>query len=264
MLSQTEIDHAAQRLFDEAQARQSRSRMPEADKGSIDDAYSVQEALHKLLQKNGFGNIVGYKIALTSKAMQTMCGVDHPLAGAIFSSVVHPSPARLPLARFIKLGVEFETAVRVSADLPASAGPHTRASVAEAISACMPAFELVEDRNADYKNLDAFGLIADNCWNGGIVLGQPVTDWQTLDLVNATTRLWLNGAAAGEGKTGDAMGHPFEVVAWVANLLNQRGKMLQKDMIVMTGSSITTKFPQAGDELRFSIDGMGEVALELQ
>jgi 2-keto-4-pentenoate hydratase len=33
-------------------------------------------------------------------------------------------------------------------------------------------------------------------------------------------------------------------------------------MIVMTGSSITTKFPEPGDRVRFAIDGLGEVALE--
>ena len=31
---------------------------------------------------------------------------------------------------------------------------------------------------------------------------------------------------------------------------------------VMTGSSITTKFPGPGDRVRFAIDGLGEVSLE--
>jgi 2-keto-4-pentenoate hydratase len=237
--------------------------MAEAADGTIDDAYRIQEALCELLIQDGQGEVAGYKIALTSQAMQQMCGVDHPLAGVILSSLVHRSPAQLPISRFVRLGVEFEVAVELGADLPDAAGPHTRASVAAAVAACMPAFELVEDRNADYANLDAFGLIADNCWNGGNVLGAPVSDWQRLDLENTPTRLWINDEPAGEGRTGDAMGHPFEVVAWVANLLNRRGKQLERGMIVMTGSSITTKFPAAGDVLRFAIDGMGEVELEL-
>jgi 2-keto-4-pentenoate hydratase len=52
-------------------------------------------------------------------------------------------------------------------------------------------------------------------------------------------------------------------VAWLANLLNGRGRMLARDMIVMTGSSITTRFPAPGDRVRFAIDGLGEVALEV-
>jgi 2-keto-4-pentenoate hydratase len=125
----------------------------------------------------------------------------------------------------------------------------------------VPAFELVEDGNADYKQLDAFTLIAQNTWNGGVVLG-PGSDWRALDLENAVTRCWINDRPEGQGKTGDAMGHPFEAVAWLANLLNRRGRALERDMIVMTGSSITTKFPAPGDRVRFVIDGLGETTLE--
>jgi hypothetical protein len=34
-------------------------------------------------------------------------------------------------------------------------------------------------------------------------------------------------------------------------------------MIVMTGSSITTKFPAPGDRVRFAIDGLGEAVLDI-
>ena len=97
----------------------------------LDDAYRVQDALHRIMAKAGRGEIAGWKIALTSKAMQQMTGVDQPAAGAIFSSVVHPSPHRLGLAAYHHLGVEFEVAVRLGDDLPASGGPWTRASVGE-------------------------------------------------------------------------------------------------------------------------------------
>src|SRR5688572_6275690 len=125
----------------------------------------------------GRGAIAGWKIALTSKAMQQMTGVDQPAAGAIFSKVVFPSPARLDLGAYHHLGVEFEVAVRLGADLPASGGPWTRASVAGRVAACLPAFELVEDGEADYTTLDAFTLVAQNTWNGGVVLGTPLVDW---------------------------------------------------------------------------------------
>ena len=229
----------------------------------LDDAYRVQNALHRLMTESGRGQIVGWKIAVTSKAMQQMTGVDRPVAGAIFSSVVLATGARVDLAAYHHLGVEFEVAVRLGADLPASDGPWTRASVAGKVASCVPAFELVEDGDADYKNLDAFTLVAQNTWNGGVVLGAPVTSWQNADLETAVTRCWINDASAGQGKAGDALGHPFEAVAWLANLLNSQGRMLGRDMIVMTGSSITTKFPSPGDRVRFAVEGLGEVTLEI-
>jgi 2-keto-4-pentenoate hydratase len=228
---------------------------------ALDDAYRIQDALHGLMAGAGRGEIVGWKIALTSKAMQEMTGVDQPAAGAIFSSVVHASPARVALGDYHHLGVEFEVAVRLGDDLPAAGGPWTRASVAPRVAEAVPAFELVEDGDADYKTLDAFTLIAQNTWNGGVVVGTPQPGWRGVDLTSAVTRCWINDAPAGQGKAGDAMGHPFEAVSWVANLLNRRGRLLRRDMLVMTGSSITTKFPVPGDRVRFAVDGLGEIAL---
>src|SRR5712691_11785574 len=112
----------------------------------LEDAYRVQDALHRIMVAAGRGDIAGWKIALTSRAMQQMTGVDQPAAGAIFPKVVHASPARIDLAAYHHLGVESEVAVRLGDDLPARGGPWTRESVAGRVAACLPAFELVEGR----------------------------------------------------------------------------------------------------------------------
>jgi 2-keto-4-pentenoate hydratase len=264
MMERKTINALAEALFAEHGAAKPYHAFEESIRsGSLADAYRIQEALLKRMMEAGQGELAGYKIALTSRAMQQLCGVDQPLIGAVLSKVIHQSPAKLNIAKFQHLGVEFEVAVKLGADLPAASAPHTRESVAPAIAACMASFELIEDRHADYRKLDAFTLVADNCWNGGVVLGTPISDWHTVDLVNAHTRLRINGEPAGEGRVGDAMGHPFEAVAWLANLLNQQDKMLEREMIVMTGSSITTKFPNAGDCLSLLIEGLGDVRLEL-
>ena len=263
MLTDATIDAAARACFEMHRTRARYRPLDAAVRAApLDEAYRIQDALHRLMAEAGRGDLAGWKIALTSKAMQQMTGVDQPAAGAIFSNVVLPSPARIDLAAYHHLGVEFEVAVRLAEALPASGGPWTRASVAGRVAACLPAFELVEDGCADYKTLDAFTLIAQNTWNGGVVLGAPAADWRGVDLEAAVTRCWINDRPEGQGKTGDALGHPFEAVAWLANLLNRRGRLLDRDMIVMTGSSITTKFPAPGDRVRFAIDGLGEVALE--
>jgi len=264
MLTPETIDSTARAYLE---ARRSRARYLPLDaavrSAPLDEAYRIQDALHRLMADAGLGEIAGWKIALTSKAMQQMTGVDQPAAGAIFSKVVFPSPTRIELTAYHHLGVEFEVAVRLADDLPAGGAPWTRATIGNRVAACMPAFELVEDGDADYKTLDAFTLVAQNAWNGGVVLGSPVTEWRGVDLEGSVTRCWINDAPGGQGKTGDALGHPFEAVAWLANLLNGRGGMIRRGMIVMTGSSITTKFPAPGDRVRFAIDGLGEVALEV-
>src|SRR5262249_60880667 len=121
MLTPETIDATARASFEVHRAR-ARYRPLDASvrKAPLDDAYRIQDALHRLMIEAGRGEIAGWKIALTSKAMQQMTGVDQPAAGAIFSKVVHPSPARLGVAAYPPLGVECEVAIPLGGALPAS------------------------------------------------------------------------------------------------------------------------------------------------
>ena len=264
MPNASKIKAAAEALFADQTAREPYSPLSAGLRpNDLAQAYAAQDEFHKLVAAAGRGPLVGYKIALTSAAMQRMAGFDQPCAGALFADTVYPSPARLKRANYLHLGVECEMAVRLAADLPAAGAPYVRDKVAEAVADCLPAFELIEDRNADYGQLDALSLVVENCWNAGVVLGAATADWRDLDLVNAVATLDFNGETVDRGRTGDAMGHPFEVVAWLANHLAGRGRQLEAGMIVMTGSVVTTKFPTAGDSARFAIEGLGEVNLHI-
>ncbi len=264
MTDDATIDALAHRLFQEHRERRPYRALTDVlDPTDLDAAYRVQAALHRLLLADGRGPIAGHKIALTSRAMQELCGVDRPLAGAVFAAATHRSPATLRAADFVHLGIECEIAVELGADLGPDGAPYDRAAVARQVTACRPAFELIEDWGADYGAIDAASLAGDNCWNGGVVLGAARSDWQDLDLTAATTRLWLNGEAVGEGVSGDAMGHPYEAVAWLANLRAEQGETLRAGSFVMTGSTITTRFPGPGDHCRFEVEGLGDVELTL-
>ena len=227
---------------------------------TLENAYLVQDSFIDLMIERG-EQIVGWKVALTSKAMQEFCGVDHPLAGAVFASRVHPSPFQVSLDDHRHLGLECEIAVKLGTDLDLKDSPHTTESIRSAIDKCYPAFELIEDRDADYDQLNPFDSVSENAWNAGVVLGSPFVSWQDLDLVNTPTVLEVKGEVLGSGQTGDALGHPFEAVAWLANHLNGRGRSLRAGEFVMTGSTVITYFPQVADQVKFSVGGHGSVEL---
>jgi len=79
----------------------------------LDDAYRIQDALHRLMAEAGRGEIVGWKIALTSKAMQQMTGVDQPAAGVHARHRRHRFLERAPRLR--------DDAARAAPGRPASA-----------------------------------------------------------------------------------------------------------------------------------------------
>lgn len=264
-MEQTDVERVARDIFEANRRRATFRPLGAGDMpGSLDAAYRIQDEVFRLYQtEDGAGPLGGHKIALTSRAVQELCGVDTPAYGAVFAGIIRRSPAVLSAADFVHLGLEFEVAIEIGRDAPAAGAPYDRESIAPFVAACMPAFELIEDRGADYSALDAESIIADRCWCGGVVLGRPVENDGGLDLAAAPVSLSWNGEIVDEAVAGASMGHPFEGLAWVANHLAARGRALAKGEIVIAGSALKTRFPEVGDEIRYTIDGLGETMVRI-
>jgi 2-keto-4-pentenoate hydratase len=182
--------------------------------GSIADAYAVQRDYVRLQMQTRHAGTAGYKIGLTSKRMQEMCGIDSPIAGVVLADRVHASGVALKTLSYGRLGLEFEIAVRLGRDLVPEGVPSLD-EVASAVDAVCPAVEIVDDRRADYRALDVLSLIADNSWNAGIVLGDFVQAWP--DHATVEGQVFVDGNALDRGLGGDVLGHPFHPVAWLAS-----------------------------------------------
>src|SRR5262249_32332316 len=96
---------------------------------SLSDAYDIQDRFVALLRAE-HGHAVGYKVALTSAAMQKFCGIDHPLSGVVFAKRVHKSGVSVRRADYGRLGVEFEVVVRIKSDVPVTTRPYTAETIA--------------------------------------------------------------------------------------------------------------------------------------
>jgi len=248
----------AARFIDEAHRTRARYRnLPEAiSPGTIAEAYAAQTALVDLWGPR-LGPVAGLKIATTTKVMQELMGIGHPCMGIIFAKRVLASPATIARADYVNVRIECELAVRLGRDLAAAGAPYTRESVRAAVIEIMAAFELIEDRHADYKTSRALSLIADNAWNGGIVLGQPTPLPAAPDLDGIRGALRSNGKEIASGKTDDPLG----ALAWLANQAAECGRLLAAGMVVITGSVIPTVDIAVGERLDFALDGVGEASL---
>ncbi len=263
-MSDFDADAAARALF--AQHRQGTPGVPLAGDLHPPDlaaAYRVQDRLQGLYTAAGAGSVAAWKVALTTPVMQRLVGVDHPCEGGIFESRMHLSPHAAAHGDFVNVGVESEIAVRLNGDLGADGAPWDRDSVRERVAACMAAIEIVDDRAYDYKKVDAEILVADNALNAGCVLGREVADWQDLDLAALAGRMRIDGAVIAEGHGADVLGHPLEALAWLANSLIARGKILRTGDRVLLGSVVKTYWPKRGETVTTEIDGLGEAVLRL-
>lgn len=225
-------------------------------------AYAIQHALHGLLTQAGLGPIAGHKIGCTTQVMQRFLGIDSPCAGSVFAKTVYRDTARLQHSAFLHVGVECEIVVMLDSDLPATKAPFTRDSVAAAVGSVAVGMEIVDDRYENYRTMDTPTLIADDFFDAGCVLGNPIRDWRTLDIAALSGRTLINGVEVGRGRGADVMGHPFVALAWLANALAARGEFLKKDEFVFTGSVVETRWVAAGDTVIVAVDQLGEARAE--
>jgi 2-keto-4-pentenoate hydratase len=261
MMEETAARRAAETLFAEHKAGVLFKPLgPPDGPAAISDAYDIQDQFVSLLRPQ-HGDAVGYKVGLTSAAMQTFCRIDHPIAGVVLAKRVHRSETTVRLADFGRLGLEFEIAVRIKSDVAAGEKPHTASTIRPYVDGVCAAIELVDDRSADYTNLDLGSLVADNSWNAGIVLSDFAAAWPDLEAVLG--KATQDALPIGEGYGRDILGHPFNSVAWLANHLAFRGEGLKAGQVVMTGSVMKTVFPSDSASYRFVIEGIGAVDIHV-
>lgn len=257
---------AAQFLLDGHRDRATFAPLPaELLPASVADAYAMQDVFTARKAAQLDTTIAGYKIALTTPTMRAFTGFNDSIGGTLLAAQVLRSPARIVARDYVRLIVESEIAFEMGADADIRAKPYDRESIAPLVSAVMPAFEIADDRAANYDHLAAniLSLIVDNAWNEGAVLGAPVHDWQRIDLAGVRGAVSINGKPSGEGFGRDVLGHPLEALAWIANRLIERGRALLRGQVVITGSLVVSKFLQPGDTVSFALNSIGAVELQV-
>lgn len=257
MAGMTELDHlaAGEALL---HAEMTGSQIPLLSQRfaqmDLDDAYAVQDHVVALREKAGFKR-VGWKIGLTSRAMQEALQITTPDSGVLFDDMVFANGATIPKGRFIQPRVEAEIAFVLKSDLKGDS--LSREDVLAATDYVAPALELLDTRiqrmdpqtKAIRKVTDT---ISDNAANGGIVLGDQRFDASTTDLRWMGCILSRDGVVEETGLGAGVLNDPVEGIIWLARRIAQYGKGLSAGDIVLSGSFIRPVEATPGS--RFSAD----------
>lgn len=228
----------------------------------LTSAYRAQERVVERLRARHGGMVVGYKIACTSALAQRMLKVDAPVYGRLISSHVFTSPTHLKASNFNLRGIEAEFAFELAQDVPASGVPYTADTIAAFVGAACPSIEIVDHRLGGWDRFDAFSLIADNAIHGAWVAGPHTRDWRHLDLAAHEVRVIVNGEPKHQGRGQNALGHPLNALAWLANELSQQGRILKQGEHVTTGVCTDVVYlAKAGDTVQADFGVLGQVQI---
>jgi 2-keto-4-pentenoate hydratase len=198
------------------------------------EAYAIQDRMAELIG----GDVAGWKVGATVRAVQVFEGHDGPLPGRIFADRLFDSPAKIPAKLLRGVKVECEFAFRLTRELPPGSGPVTRAEIADALT-FHPAFELAGSRYAPgtgNRAATTFDGVADNGSGGAAVLGAAVVDWHTLPFDTMEIDARIDDSPPIQIYTGAYRRDPAVITAETFSDLRARGVPLPVGTCVLTGS----------------------------
>ncbi|ANL69816.1 2-oxo-hepta-3-ene-1,7-dioic acid hydratase (plasmid) [Rhizobium phaseoli] len=264
MLTSNDIEQAALNL-DEAERTRVQTGLLSLKhpQMTMDDAYAVQSAWVKKKIARG-RKPIGWKIGLTSKAMQYALNIDIPDSGVLFDDMVFEDGATVPADRFIQPRIEAEIAFVMKAPLK---GPGISIfDVLNATDYVTPAIEILDTRilRVDPETKKARTIvdtISDNAANAGIVTGGRAVRVDEIDMRWMGAIVSRNAEVEETGLGAGVLNQPARGVAWLANRLAQYGDGIEAGQIVLAGSFIRPIEARHGDTIHADFGPYGSVGL---
>lgn len=230
---------------------------------TLDDAYAVQAEVVAQKQAAGARGI-GWKIGLTSRAMQQALNIKTPDSGVLLDDMLFHTGDTVPAGRFIQPRVEAEIAFVMKRDVQGAAS--TRDDIIAATDYVAPALEILDTRvlrqdPATGKARIIFDTVSDNAANAGVVLGAQKHDIAAVDLRWVGAILKADGVVEETGLGAGVLDDPVTSVLWLVHRLAQYGAGMSAGDIVLSGSFIRPLETPPGTKVEADFGGFGHVDL---
>jgi len=227
---------------------------------TVTDAYHVQ--LQVVKQKLEAGrHIIGKKVGLTSKAMQTMLNVNEPDYGHLLDDMEVQDQSIVKANEMIAPRIEAEIGFILDRDLK---GPDvTFLDVLLATKYIVPTLEIIDSRIADWK-IKLIDTVADNGSSAKVVIGKKKTSIDNIDLRDLGMILFKNGEQVATGAGAAALGHPAHAIAWLANKLSEFDISLKAGEIILPGALSGAVQVKAGDHIEARFGSIGSVSVAFE
>lgn len=228
---------------------------------SREDGYRIATEIAQIRGED----VLGWKIAATSKAGQAHINVDGPLAGRLYRSRL------LPPGSIVRLGgnrmkvAEVEFAFRFGADLRPIGRLYELREIVDAVTSLHLSIEIPDSRYEDYTKVGAPSLIADTACADWLVIGPDVQiQWRDYDLSDFAVAGYKNGHCVAQGSGFAALGDPRIALAWLVNELCEYGNGVDAGSYVTTGTCVVPVPITAGDHFVATYGVFGQIDIGIR
>ena len=228
---------------------------------SMDEAYALQhELVGKLRDHGGWGEIYGYKAALTALPAQQAMGITEPIIGVLFERAVFQADGATAITTDRPVLLETEVGFTLSKPITE---PVTEHNVLDAVAYCSGLIELASPNLQQRPT--SVDLISNNSASYGCVVGvsnKHPTDID-LDAVPVTlTRLASADEVLHTAAAGSVMAGQVDALIWLINSTLAQGYALRPGHVLMTGSIGSMHAGKAG-KYRADFGALGDLAFVL-
>ena len=229
----------------------------ESNSDSIAVAYRIQQLNIDQKVANG-ARVVGRKIGLTSKVVQTQLGVDQPDFGTLLDSMSAGDGEEIDFARTFQPKIEAEIALVLERDLTHER--HNFADLIRSVAFALPALEIVGSRIANW-DIKLADTVADNASSSMFVLGARPVMLHQFDPAACPMEMTRNNVQSSTGNGRACLGNPLNAAIWLADVMNRLGQPLRAGDVILTGA-LGAMVPVArGDSFAAQIVGLGSVSV---
>lgn len=262
MLTEEQVNKAAGDLYTAEINRQAIDPVtmthPDMD---MSDAYAIQKTWVDKKVADG-REVVGYKIGLTSRAMQDAMKIDTPDYGVLLDDMLFDNGADIRARDFIDPRIEVELAFVLKDKLFGE--DISIDDVLDATDYVVPALELIAARShrvhpdTGYTRT-VFDTISDNAANAGIITGGEKFGPRDRDLRWCGALCYLNDVLEETGLAAGVLDHPANGIRWIAKRFAPHGIALLPGQILLAGSFTRPLKVKAGDKIRADYGPLGEI-----
>ena len=208
---------------------------------------------------------IGWKIGLTSKAMQAALNIDIPDSGVLFDDMLFANGAVIAKNHFIQPRIETEIAFIMKDDVREA----SRDAIIAATDYIAPSIEILDTRiiRKDAKTgvtRKIFDTISDNAANAGVVLGDKKHKIAECDLRFIGAICKCNDAVEETGLGAGVLDDPITSMLWLVERLQQYGQQIKAGDIVLSGSFIRPIECPSGSVIFADFGDFGTVNLSFE
>jgi 2-keto-4-pentenoate hydratase len=225
---------------------------------NLGEARRVQKQLVALLTPK-LGRPVGYKVGLTSKAVQESVGATNPVRGVLLRNMMLKDGAKVS-AKFGARPIWEPDLIVVVKDAGINQA-RTPIEIAAHLSEIVAFIELPDRIVAGTEKVDGNLITAINAGARLGVLGERAKIKATAEFVEAVEKMTVtatdqSGAVLARAKGDALLGHPLNPVLWLIEDLAQTGETLKAGDLLSLGSFARPETPKAGQTVEVRYDGL--------